>query len=106
MNDEDKKIARLMAELISSLPGFNPLEVPKDQGGAAERFALASMYKDKAYREYLSRSIRLNISRFQNVEDLRGMFIQQGRVEILKELLSLSKQMYTEALKIDKTFKE
>jgi hypothetical protein len=34
------------------------------------------------------------------------MFIQQGRVQVLKELFALSKQMFLEAQKIDKKFSE
>lgn len=103
---KEEKVQDLISELMLALPGYDPLEVPKVTTGAAERFALATMYKDKAFRDYLVRSIRLNIERFQGVKDMYGLAVQQGRVLVLKELLALSQQMFHEAEKINKSFEK
>lgn len=103
MSQENEKATELMAELIKILPGYSPLETPSVSGGSAERFALASMYKEKPYRDYLGRQIRLNISRLQDVKDLMGLHVQQGRIEVLKELFALSRSMFLEADKLDKS---
>lgn len=92
-----------MAELIKALPGYTPLDTPTDSSDGAMRFALASMYKEKAYRDYLMRAIRLTIEGFQHVTDERGLWVQQGRLLVLKELLSISKQAFNEAEKLDKS---
>lgn len=96
----------MMVELSTALPGYNPLEVPKESTNASMRYALASMYKDKAYREYLIRAIRLNLEGFQHVVDDRGLWVQQGRLLVIKELLALSKQMFEEMGKIDKSLED
>ncbi len=106
MKEDKDKVRELMVELINALPGYNPLEVPSESSDAAMRYALASMYKEKSYRDYLIRAIRLTLEGFQHVVDDKGLFVQQGRLLILKELLALSRQMFSESEKIDKTFKE
>lgn len=101
-----RNTAEVISELVAALPGYTPLEIPKESSDGAMRFALASMYKDKAYRDYLVRSIRLALEGFQHVVNERGLYIQQGRLLFAKELLSVSKQMFNEAQKIDKSFED
>lgn len=100
------RVRSLMAELIIALPGFNPLEIPKEGSEAEKRFALANMYKEKGFREYMTRTIFNNVGNLQSVNDLYGLAVQQGRISALKELFSLSKQMFHEAEKIEKAIKD
>ncbi len=106
MSYDQDRAKGLMVDLVNTLPGYEPLEIPSVSSNAAERFALASMYKEKGYRDYLTRAIRLNISRLLDVTDMMSLNMQQGRILVLKELLALSQQMFTEAGKIDKSFTE
>lgn len=106
MSEDKDKIRELMVELINALPGYTPFETPSPSSDPAMRFALASMYKDKGYRDYLIRQIRISLEGFQHVTDERGLALQQGRLLALKELLFNSKQMFQEAEKINKTFED
>ncbi len=106
MNNNSDKARELMVELISALPGYTPLEIPKEATDTEMRFALALMYKEKAFRSYMIRAIRLNLEGFQQVVDERGLWVQQGRLLVIKELLALTKQMYTESTKIDRIVEE
>lgn len=103
MTHDKNKVEKLIAELLIALPGYDPLEIPKDSTQAMQRYALASMYKDKGFRDYLISAIRLNIERLQVCEDMRSLNLLQGRILVLKELLALSKQMFTEMEKLDKS---
>lgn len=104
MSTYDKdKVATLMAQLIAELPGFTPLEVPKSSD-AAKRMALASMYKEISFRDYMTDAIKTSIYALQLCTDEVSLARQQGRISILKELFSLSKKMFHDAEKLDKSF--
>lgn len=103
---EKDPVRELIVELTKALPGYTPLETPNETSLPAMRFALASMYKDKGFRDYLIRAIRLNLEGFQSVIDDRGLWVQQGRLLVLKELLAMSKKMFQESEEIKKTFSE
>lgn len=106
MPENIDRIRELMVELITVLPGYEPLEIPKEPSNAGERMALANMYKDRHFRDYMARTIRMNVSKFQDVTGEISLSAQQARLLVLKELFMLSKQMFEQAEKIDKTFKE
>lgn len=93
-----------LSRLIDMMPGFKPLETPTVSDGE-QRFALAQMYKEKGFRQYLERAIRTTVTGFQSVENERSLYVQQGRLLSLKELYKICEQMFNEAEKIDKKIK-
>ena len=104
--EETDNVRALMVELINALPGYSPLDTGGKSSDPEIRYTLASMYKDKAFRDYLIRAIRLTLEGFQHVVDDRGLWVQQGRLLVIKELLAVSKQMHEEMLKLDKSLKD
>lgn len=106
MPENYDKARKLIAELIVALPGYTPLPDLTESSEASMRYALASMYKEKGYRDYMVRAIRLNLEGFQHVTDDKGVWIQQGRLLVMKELLMASKQMYQEMDKVDKSLEK
>lgn len=102
---EKDHVSKLISELTAALPGFVPLGYP-DSGDAEQRFALANAYKDKGFRDYLIKSIRHNLEGFQRVEGERGLYTQQGRLEILKELFGICKKTYLESEKLSKSLED
>lgn len=97
----DEKANKAIVALIEALPGFTPLEV-LETTDAQQRYALAQMYADRGFREYLSRSGKIAIDNLQKVETINQLWFNKGRIEVLKEILKVSKQMFEEAAKLDK----
>ena len=82
--------------------GLFPLEIPNESVDYEQRYALAKMYSDKPMRDYLTRAIRLNASSLLDVVDINELSLKKGRILVLKELLSLGKQMFEETQKLEK----
>ena len=87
-------------KLTKELPGYLPLEGAEND--IEQRYALAKMYSEKGFRDYMERMIRVQVSKLQDVEDLNGLFFQKGRILALKELYKLAKDHFNDVQKLSK----
>ena len=99
MDNHDKIVMKLLTQLTKELDGFLPLEVPKSSE-TLQRFSLAEMYANKGFRDYMVSNLKRQKSSLSDAVDLKGLWVQKGRIEILTEILRVSKQMFEESEKL------
>lgn len=101
MEKHDIKVMKLLTELTKEMEGFVQLEEPTSSN-AEMKYSLAQMYSQKGFRDYLQRAIAQKKAEMGDCVDLKGLWTLKGRVEILVELMRVSKQMFEESQKLDK----
>lgn len=100
---EETRIVELLNELSGLLPGFDPLEVSKND--AEQKMGLATAFANKGFRDYLRKAIRSQVASSQDVTTMEGLWSQKSRVLVLKELYRASEQCFNEAEKLSKVIK-
>lgn len=101
---ERHDIMEQVNELIKIVNGFIPLFDEKSSD-PTQKYALSRMYADKGFRDYIIRAIATNKNSLGDVSDLQGLWLCKGRIEVLSELLGISKKLYEESAKLDKILK-
>lgn len=105
MDKEDKTVMVLINQLTRALPGYLPLDDDQKSSEAPKRFALAAAYANKGFRDYLISAIRNQTAALADAEDIKGIWFQKGRIEVLRELLRVSKQMFEESERLSNSLK-
>lgn len=99
MDTHDKKVMKLLTNLTKELGGFIPMDA--ESSDTVQRFALSRMYAEKGFRDYMISNLKRQKAAMADVVDLKGIWSQKGRIEILTEILRVSKQMFEESQRLE-----